>query len=499
MAPLEHSNRLEIDSLSRSFENLSTSNFLAGLTRARSASFCSAKELPNNCSPTARTKLISALETNSVASLHKEALDFPPLELTVFLYALKNEPYLADNREALASCLLRLSLTFTTMNQCSTLSWENLLTLLEQTPTFHELATFLREDTLTTLSQVDIEFYATTWSRLSRAFCLDALNIKDAFTQKVLKSWARECSRDCHTIVSLAFVGYLLVGDIQEDISIDHLVQNSVIQEFIFSSIAKMESSTKSFYFVHELVRCSEMPVIKYLERLTAPSLSSLEQILFQSSLECLNPQDRKNDAALVLCASYAVIHKRETCSIEFFHKIAILLIELEKDDFTFDDDKGTLVNELFSKTWNTCALSLTGDADFFEAYRSMIDVYMSFCFPVLDRIPIHADSLLIKIFTAFLKGYQGLKEEWEASDKSSLSKAIRIKASLIQVFYYIFENLKEKKSKKAIFNLLYTVFSVERITDSDKEFLVEEYDYNGRIGQGFWLEKSFYFISEPM
>ncbi len=462
------------------------------VTRMRSVSLGGEEDLPPHTSPTARRKLIQAIENRNCRSIYEDALEFPPLELSVYIAAILRESLPAYNIKILASCLLRLSFSFTTMNQCSKVSWKRLTETLSAGASLDQLATFLKEDTLSTLSKVDFEFLSTTWDKLAAAFRFWDLSLEDEVVDCAVEPWLAMHTAYASVTVALVFCAYMTAIHKPAECSLDGLVREPYVQQFMLRVIAKIAHTDTPFYLLKELDKCFETTKWRFLQNIPLTAVCFLETILSEAQMSCLDPHNPREDALLVLFVADCIVCKSRDCDIVLFGKIFKMLASLEQYDFAFEEDKVTLIEKLLATTWKTSVVTFTCDtegvaAKYFEAVQTLLDVMEPVlhksCGQDASKFSASRNNFFVKIITAFLRNYREFAESNlnEERDPSRDQVALTIKAEVIKfIFDVIYPQLDSQILKNTVWEAILNCFSTHKVMN-DNEFEVEELDFDGR------------------
>ncbi len=431
-------------------------------TRPRSLSLCGADELPTRSSPTARNKLIQALENRTLHNIQKDAEEFPPFELALYIQAILTEPFIADRKEHLARCILKLSIACTTMNTCSRSSWKALTNLLSQCkkPDLQQLAAFLKDDPLTSLCRVDADFLSPTWNRLARSYALWECELQDILIEKTLVTWLIEQPSIAHATVALIFCAQLFNKNSAES-SLEELVCDPFVLDFMLKATGQTTSTTGPFSLLKELNLCSENKNWDFMSRLPPHSLSLLESILKETSETWIDTTKPKDDTVSIVCITSRLIELAPECDVVVFSKLTGLIDDLLKRyHFTLGNLKKTLQSQLLSKTWKSTALSAT-PLQLGETFDSFSKFFTD--------IGEYRDGFCIKFFTAILRNFQEVEAQAPIEHMQN-SQLIAIKAAVLELGFRLYTMMYSIKAKETLFGALLATFK-EKITDSSEEF----------------------------
>lgn len=134
------------------------------------------------------TALTSPNTEQSLSELDPVAEQLGAFELVVYIYALLEQPFVADHYETLAKCLFKLAYRLFSLHSISEQKWEALLKLLGQRPKLPEVAKLLGESRFAENDQVGADFAFDTWNALGSLFSLSTRIETKSFKKVFLHS-----------------------------------------------------------------------------------------------------------------------------------------------------------------------------------------------------------------------------------------------------------------------------------------------------------------------
>ncbi len=457
---------------------------------------------PPSGSQTARNGLIQALKSVDAKNQLRKlefANGLSTLELAIYLAALLQMPYVADEKELISACIIELAGRFTTMESCPIARWEKLSGLLLNSPKLGDLADFIQEPDGDKVPVQD-DFVYSTWSRLSLGLNsptpLYELELLDVLMEEVVPDWLTMQKYSSTTNAALLLTWYMIGPERPSDWSIEHLAQKSSYQTFVIEALTMVVDTDMAYTLLTKFANLLPEKAWSLVPLFSENCLNNMGFILQKNTstnfdpIICLrvleNPCETLELKHAILCV---VINSLDLLDVVFLYKLLDTLINAkvpENSRSYFVD----IVMRTINKKWFSSHIAITYEIDgLFDGYRQTADLFIKNLYEILltkydcDEIMSRSslDRILSKYITTLLENLEQFAEEnLRALDKISPRiketrrvTSIAIKSASLQLIFHIYGYFYGDESKAAMYAKLASTLGNIRVSKDASEFMV--------------------------